>query len=660
MGVTTRSQEAGERTPLLASPPQQQEGVVVLTTISSSSSNTPPESTTSSIRQQVYLFLEAKTYPGRIYQRFIVSLIGANVLAFIIGTVFVPEYNDETTRDLCTEWCDILWFGNFQHPFFFPSWLGTTSLLEIGTVLIFTLEYLLRLWTIDLENPTKYGGFLGRLRYLPTFFSLVDLASTLPFYIDAFLLTQQDLVASGFLRMFRLLRMMRVEAKYDNAMTLLDDVVKAQSAILGTAAFVGITTWLSVSSLYYILERSNMDMIYCPNCTEEDIDPQTTFIDEWGLVVNGPCEGCYNMFESIPSASYYALLNLFGEFPLADQHSVGGQIVGTITAVLAVAVFALPVGIIGNGLEDAVSQTAEGDENFGNSPIIEHGGVTEGFRADESNFVGKLYNLFHQRSSSSMAQVIDHMINALVILTAITFMVETTNTISPATSQTFNVVEFLSVVIFTLEYAARVYSIKQDPKYDGPAGRLLYMTTFLAVVDLLSVAPYWVQVSLTSGRSILYDESPSSTWNNLVKSLRLLRILRFERYTHAFTSFDDVIQRSLGVLTVTAFSAILFWVFFAAFLYLSERDNPDPEMAANYNNMPNSMWMTLLNLSGEAPLSQYSVPGKFVTAILGLFATAVFGIPSKYAAHFPVASTTPTRRLTQLASFYSWCPGSWF
>jgi hypothetical protein len=106
-----------------------------------------------------------------------------------------------------------------------------------------------------------------------------------------------------------------------------------------------------------------------------------------------------------------------------------------------------------------------------------------------------------------------------------------------------------------------------------------------------------------------------------VKSLRLLRILRFERYTHAFLSFDDVIHRNIDVLAVTAFTALLIWVFFSAFLYLSERDSPDAEMAANYKTVPHSMWITLLNLSGESPLSQYSAAGKVVTGLLGLFAT---------------------------------------
>jgi hypothetical protein len=144
----------------------------------------------------------------------------------------------------------------------------------------------------------------------------------------------------------------------------------------------------------------------------------------------------------------------------------------------------------------------------------------------------------------------------------------------------------------------------------------------LTVVDLLSFLPYWIELGVTGGKDFLSPTSDSNnTLSNVVRTLRLIRILRFERYTHAFLTFDDVFMRNLDILAVTAFTALLFWIFFAAFLYLSERNSLDDEMASNYNNMPNSMWITLLNLSGESPLSEYSFLGKVVTAILGLFAT---------------------------------------
>ncbi len=623
---------SSEATPLLARP--------------TAAAAAPPTATTS--RVALYRFLEARTPGGRIYETFMIALILLNVFCLIVGSLFDTQYNPvpwaQRTGEaaICNNLCDALWFGNYADNGV-ADWLQwadkntSTCVLEVFTILVFTVEYILRLIVADLESPT-YRGFMGRLRFVPTFFSLVDLASTLPFYIDAFIIrtnvNSNTASSTSFLRMFRLVRMMRVEGRYDSALGMVDDVYRNVKGILGTALFVGVTTWLSVSSLYYLTERRNLAMIYCPgNCgLDDDVDTSLCTIDDWGSTncTLAGCQGnytysCYNLYESIPMASYYALLNLFGEFPLIDQHSVGGKIVGTVTAVVAVAVFALPVGIIGNGFETVIAernakQRQLESKNGNEGPIVEQSGVTPNFYASESSLRGRLYNFWHAHTTP-LSVWCDRFIDFLVLLAALTFMLDTT--VSDARTKfhrAMDGIEFVAVVVFTIEYILRLFAVKEDPKYCCRFGRFIYMTNFLSIVDLLSFLPYWLNLAFTN--SILSPASDaSSTSSNLVKSLRLLRILRFERYTHAFLSFDDVISRNLDVLTVTAFSAFLIWVLFGVILYCTERNNPDPEMASNYNTIPNSMWITLLNLSGEAPLAQYSAAGKVATGILGLFAT---------------------------------------
>lgn len=158
-------------------------------------------------RHRLYNFLEAKTPAGKVYEKFNIFLIFINVLAFILGSLFVQEYNDASwaQRDggICDDTCDALWFGNYADNGLQTLGLGSTSILEIFTVAVFSIDYLLQLVTCDLQDP-KYSGVCGRIKYVPTFFSLVDLASTLPFYVDAFLLRGYDIGATQFLRMVRL------------------------------------------------------------------------------------------------------------------------------------------------------------------------------------------------------------------------------------------------------------------------------------------------------------------------------------------------------------------------------------------------------------------------------------------------------------------------
>lgn len=587
-------------------------------------------------RAAIYDFLEAKTPAGARYEVFMIALILANVFAFILASLFDTDYNHAAwaKRDggVCGTLCDSLWFGNYADNYLQPLNVGPTSVLELVTIAVFSVEYMFRLYTADLEKP-EYAGVYGRYRWMFTFFSLVDLASTLPFYVDAFVLRNSSLLGTSFLRMFRLFRMARGLGRYDSAIGMLGDVYHTQKDIFGTALFVGFTTWITVSALYYIVERQNKALIYCgaaPDYCPDDVDTSLCEIDYWGFTdcTAADCPGtemnpepCYNLYNSIPMASYYALLNLFGEFPLIDQHSNAGQVVGTLVAIVAVAVFALPAGIIGNGLEDVIAARTESEV----TPIVEEGGTTQGYRADESSSRGRWYNFLHAVSSSE-AQSFDLFINFLVLLTALTFMLDSLGNVSVQLSLTLDLLELFAVSVFTVEYLLRLWCVKEDPKYAGRGGRIKYMYTFLAGVDVMSFLPYWMEIAVTG--AVLTPYSDTSSWvSNLVSSLRLLRLLRFERYTHAFTSFDDVISRNADVLAITAFSALLVWVFFGAWLYFTERDNPDEEMSSNYKTVPDAMWITLLNLSGEAPLSQYTLAGKVATGILGLFATAIFGIP---------------------------------
>lgn len=333
----------------------------------------------------------------------------------------------------------------------------------------------------------------------------------------------------------------------------------AQKDILGTAIFIGCTTWISVSTLYYVVERKSLDMIYCgaaPDYCPEEVDTSLCTIDSWGITncTNADCppseeypEPCYNMFQSIPMASFYALLNLFGEFPLIDQHTVGGMIVGTFTAVVAVAVFALPASIVASGFENEIEKRV-GD--FATALPPDRGLLTPNHQSSSSSLRGRLYNFFHAQVSPG-AVTFDYFINFLIVGTGITFCIDTLDVSNEVFGQLMDIFEFLAVLVFTAEYVAKLYSCSEDPKFgNGITGLLIYISSFLPMVDLLSVLPYWIEVIIVGGIAV---ES------NLVKALRLLRIFRFEKYTNAFSSFDDILWKNKDVLAVTAFTAILLW-----------------------------------------------------------------------------------------------------
>ena len=77
-----------------------------------------------------------------------------------------------------------------------------------------------RFYSIGLEE--EYSGFKGRMSYITSFYSIVDLAAVLPFYLG--ILTPLANVNTSFIRALRLLRMLKAEA-YVEAFTVFDDIM---------------------------------------------------------------------------------------------------------------------------------------------------------------------------------------------------------------------------------------------------------------------------------------------------------------------------------------------------------------------------------------------------------------------------------------------------
>lgn len=56
------------------------------------------------------------------------------------------------------------------------------SIIDIVTVIAFTIEVTLRIWCAN-EISQKFNGFWGRIRYCCTFYGLIDIISTYSFYV---------------------------------------------------------------------------------------------------------------------------------------------------------------------------------------------------------------------------------------------------------------------------------------------------------------------------------------------------------------------------------------------------------------------------------------------------------------------------------------------
>ena len=197
------------------------------------------------------------------------------------------------------------------------------AIVEFAIVSIFTIEYILRVWTSDLRYP-ELNKFKARLKFVFSPLGLIDLVAILPFFLPFFF--KFDLRFIRLLRMVSLLRIFKLY-RYTRALRLVGKVVMDKKSELGITVFIAIILILVSSTIMYHLEHK--------------VQP--------------------DQFPNIISTFWWSIATLttvgYGDvYPVTSW----GKVVAGIIALLGIGLVALPTGIISSGfIENLYPETPE-------------------------------------------------------------------------------------------------------------------------------------------------------------------------------------------------------------------------------------------------------------------------------------------------------------
>jgi voltage-gated potassium channel len=241
------------------------------------------------LRDRLYELLEHDHLPYSIGSRFvrlIIAIIIIDVLAMILASV--PEFDAR--------------FG------------GLFTVIKIGAVAVFALEYAARLWSVAGHSPRKLSPSRDRLEYVFSSLGIIDLLAFLPASMALIAGSRSTLVLFGVLPFFKLVR-------YSPAMrSLLSALHAERRTLIGCIVILTGAVLLFASLLYAI---------------EHDVQP--------------------DKFGTIPHAMWWAIVTL-GTVGYGDVVPVTplGKLVSVFTIVGGLTMIALPVAIISTAFADEV------------------------------------------------------------------------------------------------------------------------------------------------------------------------------------------------------------------------------------------------------------------------------------------------------------------
>ena len=198
-----------------------------------------------------------------------------------------------------------------QHKHFFHE-------LEFWSVMFFTAEYILRVWSLGAKYAAGEGGpWKGRRQYMFSPFGLIDFFATMPHYLHIFFPTLDLRI----LRVLRLLRILKL-SKYNTALQDLWHAINSERRAFGSAAFLLLIATIVSASLMHFAEGH----------------AQPEF------------------FGSIPHSIYWSIVTITAGYGNVEPVTKAGEVIALLTGFLGVCMAAIMTGIVASAFSNQMSR----------------------------------------------------------------------------------------------------------------------------------------------------------------------------------------------------------------------------------------------------------------------------------------------------------------
>ncbi|OTG60690.1 Ion transport protein [Acinetobacter sp. ANC 3903] len=223
-------------------------------------------------------------------------------------------------------------------------------------------------------------------------------------------------------------------------------------------------------------------------------------------------------------------------------------------------------------------------------------------------------NLHNEDYETRFSRAINYFLILLIIGNAAAVLLESVNDIYQSYSVFFDLFEYFSILIFSLEYLLRFWSVaEENPFHSAWNNRLHWVKSGAALIDLLAILPayinFWVPIDL-----------------RFLRILRLIRLLKLTRYFVSLQILLRVIEREKGSFQAVLFILSIMIVMAAACIYVVE-SKAQPDV---FTSIPASMWWAVVTLTtvGYGDVTPITPLGRFLGALITILGVGLAALPA--------------------------------
>ena len=225
----------------------------------------------------------------------------------------------------------------------------------------------------------------------------------------------------------------------------------------------------------------------------------------------------------------------------------------------------------------------------------------------KKNWQSKLHEIIYEADTPA-GKWFDIILFIVILASIVLVMVESVKELDQKYHNFLNISEWIITILFTLEYIARIVTVKKPIKY---------ITSFYGIIDLLSTIPKYL--------SIIFVGTHSLVALRALRLLRIFRILKLARFIGASTNLTRALKASRAKIMVFLSFVLILCIILGTLMYLVEHDE-----SSGFTSIPRGVYWAIVTLTtvGYGDIAPVTPFGQLIASAVMLLGYAIIAIPT--------------------------------
>lgn len=222
------------------------------------------------------------------------------------------------------------------------------------------------------------------------------------------------------------------------------------------------------------------------------------------------------------------------------------------------------------------------------------------------NWKARLHEIIYEADTPA-GKLFDIILLIAIVASIVFVMLESISEFNARYHNFLNIAEWVITIVFTLEYIARIISVKRPFRY---------IFSFYGIIDFLATIPKYI--------SLIFFGTQVLIALRAFRLLRVFRILKLARYLGASNMLASSLKASKTKILVFLFAVLIVSIIFGTLMYLIEGE------ASGFTSIPVSVYWCIVTLTtvGFGDIAPVTALGQFIASIIMILGYGIIAVPT--------------------------------